>query len=442
MERIVPQRILRPLTLIGVSLISLALLVWLRSIFAPLLAGFFIAYILDPLADWLQSRGMRRLPAVVLIFLLATVVLLGSLLAGSAAVARGGATLVRRLAGDTPIEAQRVEQHPQAIQDAASGTWYIDRDGNGEFDIGWVREAQAYLQNNFPGAGIGFERWKDRIAEQYGADDEEDPDEALARRVEAGLDATAGRVIEAWFGAPDSEQGDQPIDNGQLVEAIGRIGQESPADSGPGPLEKLLELGNWLLLVPVYVFFFLLEIDPMIERIRKWLPTSSRGRVEKVAGEIHKILSAFFRGRLLVCVIKGTVTGIGLEFTGVPYGFLVGFAAGFLSLVPYLGVWLAAIPALGMCWFENHELMLLLATGAVFAVMEVVEGFVLIPRFLGDEVGLHPVTVIVTFLIFARWFGVIGMLLSVPLAAIAKVLASEFLVPVLKETDAAEPESS
>jgi predicted PurR-regulated permease PerM len=194
-----------------------------------------------------------------------------------------------------------------------------------------------------------------------------------------------------------------------------------------------------VLLVPVYVFFFLLEIDPMLARARRWIPTASRSRVEKLAREMHQILSAFFRGRLLVCIVKGALTGIGLQLTGVPYGFLVGFAAGFLSLIPYLGVWLAAIPALGMCWFENHELVLLLATAGVFVLMEAVEGFVLIPRLLGDEVGLHPVTVIVTFLIFARWFGVIGMLLSVPMAAIAITLAREFLVPVLKEEGLAEP---
>jgi predicted PurR-regulated permease PerM len=96
-------------------------------------------------------------------------------------------------------------------------------------------------------------------------------------------------------------------------------------------------------------------------------------------------------------------------------------------------VWLAAIPALGMCWFEHHELWLLLATAGVFIAMEAIEGFVLIPRLLGDEVGLHPVTVIVTFLIFTHWFGIIGMLLSVPLAAIFKTLVREFVVPVLKD---------
>ena len=440
MDRIVSQRFLRILLLAVVAAVAVAALVSLRSIFAPLLAGLFIAYILDPLADWLESRGMRRLPAVVLIFLLASVVLLTAMLAGTVAVARGGATLARRLAGDTPVAVEQVSQQPLAIQDASSGSWFIDRDGDQVYDPGWLREAQQYLDRDFPGAAIGFQRWKDRISRRYGGDEDEDPQEALARRVESGLDATAGRIIEAWLGpSGDGENSQESWDGQGLAEAIERIGSEQPAPDRQGPIDHLMTLGSWVLLVPVYVFFFLLEIDPMLARARRWIPTASRSRVEKLAREMHQILSAFFRGRLLVCIVKGALTGIGLQLTGVPYGFLVGFAAGFLSLIPYLGVWLAAIPALGMCWFENHELVLLLATAGVFVLMEAVEGFVLIPRLLGDEVGLHPVTVIVTFLIFARWFGVIGMLLSVPMAAIAITLAREFLVPVLKEEGLAEP---
>jgi len=206
---------------------------------------------------------------------------------------------------------------------------------------------------------------------------------------------------------------------------------------GQSAFDRLLELGNWILLVPIYVFFFLLEIDPMIARMRLWIPSGSRPRLEKIALEIHEILSGFFRGRLLVCLIKGFATGLGLYLLGVPYGFLIGIASGFLSLIPYVGVWLALIPALGICWFEHHELLLLLATAVLFGVMEMVEGFVLIPRFLGEEVGLHPVTVIVTFLIFAQWFGLLGMLLSVPMAAVTKTLLREFVIPVLQGPDAA-----
>ncbi len=432
MDRILPKRFLRPVTYCVIAILVITLMITLRSIFAPLLAGFFIAYILDPLADALERKGMKRIPAVILIFILATVVLVGGLLAGSVAIARGGSTLVRKLAGDTLLGADQ-STTPHAQQDPDSGTWFIDQDADGIYDPGWVREAEGILERDFPGVAIGFKRWKERIASRFGDSTEQDPNEALAQRVEATLDATLGRAIEAYLGpAHNDPAGGQAALTGQdLAAALGKINSEE--ERGPGALDRLLALGNWILLLPVYVFFFLIEIDPMITRIRGWIPSSLRPRSDKIAKEIHGMLSSFFRGRLLVCIIKGSLTGVGLMFTGVPYGFLIGFAAGFLSLIPYLGVLLAAIPALGMCWFENHDLLLLLATGAVFAAMEAFEGFVLIPRFLGDKVGLHPVTVIVTFLIFTHWFGVIGMLLSVPLAAITKTFAREFLLPLWME---------
>lgn len=439
MDRIIPQRFLRPIIWMVFAIAVITLMITLRSIFAPLLAGFFIAYILDPLADALERKGLKRIPAVVLIFLLSTVILLGGLLVGSVSLANGASTLVRKLTGDKEVEATVAN----AQQDAESGIWFIDRDNDGVYDPGWVKEAQQILQRDFPGAAVGFDRWKNRIASRFGDDAEEDPDEALARRVETALDATLGRAIEAYLG-PGQEKStggsEGAISGKELATALEKISKEDKAGgSGENALDRLLALGNWILLLPVYVFFFLIEFDPMVARIRGWIPTSVRPRSVKIFTEIHGILSSFFRGRLVVCIVKGVLTGIGLSFTGVPYGFLVGFLAGFLSLIPYLGVWLVAIPALGMCWFENHQLGLLIATGAIFAVMEVIEGFVLIPRLLGEEVGLHPVTVIVTFLIFAQWFGVIGMLLSVPLAAITKTLAREFLLPLWNEDDSQVP---
>ncbi|MEE2890179.1 MAG: AI-2E family transporter [Planctomycetota bacterium] len=439
MDRIIPQRFLKPMTYGVVAIVAITLMITLRSIFAPLLAGFFIAYILDPFADALERKGIKRIPAVILIFTIATVILLGSVLAGSVALARGGSTLVRKLAGDTPLGTDQATT-PGALQDPDSGIWFIDQDADGAYDPGWVREAEGILERDFPGAAIGFKRWKDRVARRFGDNTEEDPNEALARRVEATLDATLGRAIEAYLGpAQDSGSaaGSTALTGQELADAFGKINSDEP--NRPGALDRLLALGNWILLLPVYVFFFLIEIDPMITRIRGWIPSALRPRSDKIATEVHGILSSFFRGRLLICIVKGSLTGIGLMFTGVPYGFLIGFAAGFLSLIPYLGVLLAAIPALGMCWFENHDLMLVLATGVVFAGVEVLDGLVLVPRFLGSEVGLHPVTVIVTFLIFTHWFGVIGMLLSVPMAAVTKTLAREFLLPLWLDESSDEP---
>ncbi len=76
---------------------------------------------------------------------------------------------------------------------------------------------------------------------------------------------------------------------------------------------------------------------------------------------------------------------------------------------------------------------------SIFIIMEIVEGLVLLPAFLGKEVGLHPLTIIVTLLVFGRIFGFVGVLLSVPMAAITKILFNEFIMPLIKEFAAEKP---
>ncbi|MEM7262450.1 MAG: AI-2E family transporter, partial [Planctomycetota bacterium] len=156
-------------------------------------------------------------------------------------------------------------------------------------------------------------------------------------------------------------------------------------------------------------------------------------------------LAAFFRGRLTVCLVKGVLTSIGLLLFGVPLAIPIGLAAGFLSLLPYVGIYLTLVPAMLLSWFDAGSLGTLIGIVAFYGAIEALEGLVLIPKLLGREVGLHPLTIIVTLLVFGKLFGLVGVLLSVPLAAIAKILADEFVMPLIRDLadiDDPEPESS
>ncbi|MDG1455609.1 MAG: AI-2E family transporter, partial [Planctomycetota bacterium] len=105
MDRIVSQRFLRGLILAVVLLVTLTMIFSLKSILAPLVAGFVIAYILDPLADALERKGMKRFPAVVLIFIVAGILTFGALLGGSVMLARAGISLAQKTMGEPRTEA-------------------------------------------------------------------------------------------------------------------------------------------------------------------------------------------------------------------------------------------------------------------------------------------------------------------------------------------------
>jgi len=359
--------------------------VWLREIFAPLFLAMVIAYILDPVADFLQRLKMSRILAVTTIFLGVILIVSGAAFFGGASLARGVHIASERLPG-------------------------------------YLQQGQEWLERDFPGVVTGIERWREDLEKRFAPEQDLNAEEAMARRTEAVLDATVGTLIDDFLGQEDDAG---PEGSGTVAPPIGGI-----ASAG---VERLLSWGVWAFLVPVYIFFFLLEIDPMIAGIRGYLPGRQKGRIERIAVEIHRTISAFFRGRLTICLVKGGLTGFGLMVAGVPFGFAIGLASGFLSLIPYVGVWFAVLPALGLSWLEHQSGTNLALVGGIFAGIEVLEGLVLTPTLLGKEVGLHPLTVIVTLMIFGKILGLLGVLLSIPLAAITKILAREFVLPLVED---------
>jgi predicted PurR-regulated permease PerM len=132
------------------------------------------------------------------------------------------------------------------------------------------------------------------------------------------------------------------------------------------------------------------------------------------------------------------VTSVGLFFSGIPYWLLLGLTAGFLGIIPVFGVTIALIPALVMALVSERILFqtlgVLLTFGVVQGVVEPFVGSLVISK----EVQLHPVTVIIAFLIGNALFGILGVLLAVPLAAILKILCRRFLTPLVRDVLAPE----
>jgi predicted PurR-regulated permease PerM len=137
-------------------------------------------------------------------------------------------------------------------------------------------------------------------------------------------------------------------------------------------------------------------------------------------------------------VLKGSFIAVGLAFVGAPFWPVFGAAAGLLTIVPVVGPAAAAIPSLYLCFAQGGPKEALFA-GVVFLAAEAVEGYVLIPKLIGKEVGLHPVAVITAILIGGALLGGFGVVIAIPLAASARIVWTEFVLPALRAKAAEAP---
>jgi predicted PurR-regulated permease PerM len=177
-----------------------------------------------------------------------------------------------------------------------------------------------------------------------------------------------------------------------------------------------------IVLLPVLTFFFLRDWDLLVERVGALVPRDHYAVVRDLARESDAVLGGFLRGQLLVMLILGVLYAIGLSLAGLDLGILIGIIAGMLTFVPYLGpasiVVFGGIAALVQYGDWQH----LAGVGAVFAVGQVIETYWLTPKLVGDRIGLHPMAVIFAVMAGGSLFGFLGMLLALPVAAVANVL--------------------
>ena len=153
--------------------------------------------------------------------------------------------------------------------------------------------------------------------------------------------------------------------------------------------------------------------------------------------EINGYLIAFFRGQLLVSLINGTVTGIGLVFVGLDFGLLIGLVLCFLGVIPYLGIVLCWIPAVviasvqGGSWLISADASWYwfpLVVTLIFAVVQQIDGLFITPKIVGESVGLHPMTVMASVFVWSLLMGgLLGAILAVPMTATIKVLLKRYV---------------
>jgi len=177
-----------------------------------------------------------------------------------------------------------------------------------------------------------------------------------------------------------------------------------------------------LLLIPVVTFYLLRDWDQVLLGLRELLPRRIEPLVVHLTRECNGVLGAFLRGQLLVMLVQAVVYSVGLMLVGLDLALLLGSIAGLVGIVPYLGVIIGIFSAGIAAVIQFHDWIHVIYVIIVFLVAHVIENFILTPWLVGDRIGLHPVAVIFAVLVGGHLFGVMGVLLALPVAAVIMVL--------------------
>ncbi|HEX8235184.1 MAG TPA: AI-2E family transporter [Abditibacteriaceae bacterium] len=180
-----------------------------------------------------------------------------------------------------------------------------------------------------------------------------------------------------------------------------------------------------LLLVPVLVFYFLSDGPAIRQEARLLCPPVWRARGARMLADLDRVLDGYIRGQVIMCVIAWIAVTLGLWALRIPHAFTMGLIAGLTRAVPVIGPLLGAIPIVLLCLFTtNVQTTVIVLFG--FIAMHFLESKVLLPKIVGHEVDLHPVSVIVALLLGMEFFGFLGVFLAVPVAAVLKISLAEW----------------
>jgi predicted PurR-regulated permease PerM len=320
--------------------VFLAFLNIFGRILLPFVAGMALAYLLDPVATWIQRLGVGRLAATIIILVLFVILFIAALV-----------IVVPILVNQLTALIAQVPTYVDSLQSL-------------------------------------FERLLDsKIAKYFGIDSE-----------------SIGTSLRGLLG-----QG------ATLVTKV----LASLLSSGLAVLDVL----SLLVITPVVAFYLLIDWSRLIGYLDSLLPRDHVAEIRALCREMNRRIAAFVRGQGLICLILAGFYGTCLALAGISFGFLVGAAAGLISFIPYVGTALGLLGSVGLAlaqfWPDWTPAAIALA---VFIVGQLVSDYVLTPKLLGENVGLHPVWVIFSFFAFGLLFGFLGLLIAIPAAAAIGVL--------------------
>ncbi|MBI4660703.1 MAG: AI-2E family transporter [Verrucomicrobia bacterium] len=398
---------------IGILLALVGLLCWgvgwvinrLSSVLLPLAVAGIVAYLLDPLVDFFAKRGMPRGRAILWVFFLAIVLVIGVL-----------ATIVPRVVVET-----------NGLIKSLPG--YINK---------MRPKVEAFIKNPPLGIqlpsflGFSFGRTNDLRSSTNVAASVRSP----STNAVPALAAKASGDTNALPQSPDGTA-QAPVWETDLGEKLLRWTPGALLGIGNWILDQLSKVASWaglligLSLVPVYAFYFLLEKRGIERKWTDYLPIHEswvKDELVFVLKSINYYLILFFRGQVLVAFCDGVLYTIGFLLIGLNYAFLLGLVAGVLSIVPFLGFVISVVPALALAAVQHGDWLHPVLVLAVFTTVQSLEGLFISPKIMGDRVGLHPLTIIIAVMVGTTLMGgIIGGILAIPLTAALRVLMFRYV---------------
>ena len=306
----------------------------IMAVLSPFIVALGVAYILNPVAQWLQQYKIPPLVSVLIIYLLFF----------------GLVTLLLILIIPVVIEEVNhlIEQIPEYIETAK--------------DL-LARFNEAFGRLELP--------------------------QSVQEALDAGL-----KNLEKW-----------------LLDSLTRI---------PGITTNLARGVFNVFLVLILTFYFIKDFTLIRRGFFSLVPDKNKPRVRKIYTEIDSSLGNYIRGQLLICTIVGLSTYIGLLLLGVDFALILGIIVGITNIIPYFGPFIGAMPVIIVALLTSP--LLALKAALVMVAIQQVESHFLSPQILGKSVGLHPALVILALIAGGQFFGIIGMILAVPTAAVIRIL--------------------
>lgn len=409
------------LTALAVAAVTalLVVLIWglgralgiLSPVLWPLAIAVVVAYLLDPVVDWIEARKVPRARAVLLVSI-----------AAFGLVTAVFASLVPQIVVETRELAAKIPEYSERLQHRIEG---------------WIQHPPELLRRFLPPA----------------ATETTAPATTSTNTTSLGTPGDTRTVSAPSTNTtapspPPDTQWRPNFDDKTLASVTTWLGKSLPK-LGYWLLDQLSRVASLfglfagLALIPVYAFYLLMEKHGIAAQWTDYLPVRDSSFKEElifVLTSINGYLIAFFRGQLLVALCDGVLYTIGFLAVGLQGAFLLGLMATALTMIPFLGAITTCVAALLLGFVQYGDLWHPAAVLGVFAVVQTLEGLVISPKILGDRVGLHPLAIILAVMTGTTLFGgLLGGILAIPLTAALRVLMFRYIWKQRAAAPAATP---